>query len=265
MEVPQGGVFRVFRGGEYREEVGLIFGAAHEAGGEGAMAAQGIEADAVGTAGYVDALEGFMDSVGGAGSTVAGGDFGPGGEGHGELFEEDEVLTLRGCFGPGNIRCEEPPGYVFFVHQGAGDHAEFDWAAALVGGEGAPQGGGEVFEGAFAGFFDEGGLGEYLIEIDFEGGFDSGIQENGPEGGKGFEEAVVAAVFAVDAEGGAEGVFIAGVGKPGDEEIENGGGVGFGEGVCLDAVETAGGCGGESGFKPGTGLGMESFMGYGYG
>ena len=64
----------------------------------------------------------------------------------------------------------------------------------------APGRGGEVLERGPAGRRHEVRLREDLVEVDLERAADVGVDDDVPQGGHGLEEAVVAAVRAVDAE-----------------------------------------------------------------
>ncbi len=63
---------------------------------------------------------------------------------------------------------------------------------------GTPQRRSKVFKGTAAAFFDQLLLREHLIQVNLEGGTDALIDQDVPESGYGFEEAVMATILAID-------------------------------------------------------------------
>ena len=131
---------------ENGEEVGLVLGPADEGGGEGPVAAQGVDQGADGPAGDVDALEAGRLAVQ-VRAIVAGRHLGPGGDGLGQGGEEDQFVRPRRTGGQVHIRGEEARLDVGAIDQGPGQKAHFHFFASPVQAPGPPEGGHQVFEG----------------------------------------------------------------------------------------------------------------------
>ncbi len=188
---------------EHREQVGLVLGAADPRGREGPMPAQGIDADAAGAAGHVDALEGARLAVDG-GSVVALHHLGAGRDRLRQPAEEDVLVEGRQTLGDGHVRREQARSMSRSLTSAPASRPSSSGRAVVSPGGGAPQRGAQVPEHRRAGLGQEHVLREDLVEVDLEGGAHVSVDRHLPECGHGLEEGVVATVAAVDADHAAE-------------------------------------------------------------
>ncbi len=141
-----------------------------------------IHQDAVGAAGNVVPLQA------GRGVVVAGHHLGAGTHRHGHGVEEHRRLSRGHLFRQRDVRREESPADVAFVHQRPGDETQLHGAAVSIDPSGSPAIRHEVLEGAAPGLLEEALLREHLIEVYLEGGPDFWVDVYVPPRRQGFQE-----------------------------------------------------------------------------
>ena len=99
-----------------------------------------------------------------------------------------------------HIRRKQGFRNIFFVHQRAGQHAQFQIIAFCILRLCAPKTGFKMLKGCFSRFPHKFCLRKHLVEVYFKSAFNPWIYKYLPKSGDGFQKGIMASVFAVHAQ-----------------------------------------------------------------